>query len=83
MMFIVIVLVHPRREGRGSPLPPSCPDPAQRRQPRKGAVGSYRAMPEPPSPFPGERSAEAVPGSGQSVGGLGSNTRPVHLLLAM
>lgn len=47
MMFILIVLVRPRREGRSGPLPPSCLDSAQRRQALKGSTESPRAGPEP------------------------------------
>lgn len=48
MMFILIVLVRPHREGQSGPLPPSCSEPPRRRQlPEK----EQRAVPRPCFPL--------------------------------
>lgn len=47
MMFILIVLVRPCREGQSSPLPQLFRASQKRKQPPKGAEGSALALPPP------------------------------------
>lgn len=76
MMFILIVLVRPHREGRSGPLPPSCLDSAEK-------AGSERLHGEPEgrarAPLPQGGECQGRARERANTDSLGSDTRSVPL----